>query len=82
MLAVRCVIRVHYLKIFKKNSVRFLISAALQILEQWRTPMAAMLPRGYSSEATPPRALTMLTEDELAMKETGKKLHIHSYWIT
>lgn len=46
---------------------------ALQIAEQWRTPVAAAQARkNYSSDASAPRPLTMLTDDELAMRETSK----------
>lgn len=43
----------------------------LQVLEQWRAPVvvAGKAPK-YSTEA--PRPLTLLTDDELAMKETSK----------
>lgn len=41
-----------------------------QILEQWRAPVAvAAKSKNFSTEA--PRPLTVLTEDELAMKETS-----------
>ncbi|KOB78559.1 Acyl-coenzyme A dehydrogenase, partial [Operophtera brumata] len=44
-----------------------------KIAEQWRTPVAAAQARkNYSSDA--PRPLTMLTDDELAMRETIRKL--------
>ncbi|XP_037296261.1 short/branched chain specific acyl-CoA dehydrogenase, mitochondrial-like [Manduca sexta] len=48
-----------------------------KILEQWRAPITAGAKaqvKTYSSEAATPRPLTMLTEDELAMKETIRKL--------
>lgn len=45
----------------------------LQIAEQWRMPAGAVLVRkNYSSDAAAPRPLTMLTDDELAMRETSK----------
>ncbi|XP_026743745.1 short/branched chain specific acyl-CoA dehydrogenase, mitochondrial [Trichoplusia ni] len=45
-----------------------------KILEQWRAPVvAAKVQRNYSSEG-PQRPLSVLTEDELAMKETIRKL--------
>lgn len=47
-----------------------------KILEQWRGPVvaAANIPKAYSSEVSTPRPLTLLTEDELAMKDTIRKL--------
>ncbi|XP_061378608.1 short/branched chain specific acyl-CoA dehydrogenase, mitochondrial isoform X1 [Danaus plexippus] len=45
-----------------------------KILKQWRTPAAAVsqTQKNFSSEA--PRPLSVLTEDELAMKDTIRKL--------
>ncbi|GBP80660.1 hypothetical protein EVAR_54118_1 [Eumeta japonica] len=48
-----------------------------KIIEQWRAPAVSTTSssmRAFSSEAPTPRPLTVLTEDELAMKETIRKL--------
>ncbi|KAH9639779.1 hypothetical protein HF086_016360 [Spodoptera exigua] len=46
-----------------------------KILEQWRAPVvAAKMHRNYSSDVATPQPLSVLTEDELAMKETIRKL--------
>lgn len=44
----------------------------LQIAEQWRAPVAAHARKNFSSEASAPRPLTLLTDDELAMQDTSK----------